>query len=127
MIGSLTVQRPGAFMVNRVAFITGASRGIGRAAALAMARAGYDVVAAARSIESAAGAKALDESRAVNPTALAVNIDLASSDSIKEAFVRATKEKGRIDILVNNAGITRDGLAVRMKPADWEAVLRTNL
>ena len=57
----------------------------------------------------------------------AVNLDLASPESIKEAIGRALKEHGRIDVLVNNAGVTRDGLAVRMKAADWDAVLRTNL
>ncbi len=112
-------------MDNRIALITGASRGIGRATALALAHAGYDVVAAARSMENAG--EALDELRAANPAASAVNMDLASADSIKEAIGRIVKEKGRIDVLVNNAGITRDGLAVRMKPADWDAVLRTNL
>jgi 3-oxoacyl-[acyl-carrier protein] reductase len=123
-------------MVNRVALVTGASRGIGRATALALAQAGYDVVAAARAMLSGsdkAGAggvnasDALDELRAANPTASAVNLDLGSAESIKEAIGRVVKEKGRVDILVNNAGITRDGLAVRMKPADWDAVLRTNL
>jgi len=112
-------------MVNRVAVITGASRGIGRATALAFAQAGYDVVAAARSMEGAGDI--LSELRAANPTASAVNLDLASADSIKEAIGRVVKEKGRVDVLVNNGGITRDGLAVRMKHADWDAVLRTNL
>jgi 3-oxoacyl-[acyl-carrier protein] reductase len=112
-------------MVNRVALITGASRGIGRATALALAQAGYDVVAAARAMQDAGAV--LDELRAANPTASAVNLDIASPESIKEAISRVVKEKGRVDILVNNAGITRDGLAVRMKAADWDAVLRTNL
>jgi 3-oxoacyl-[acyl-carrier protein] reductase len=114
-------------MVNRVVLITGASRGIGRATALAFAHAGYDVIAAARAMEDAGGAETLGELRAANPTASAVNLDLASAESIKEAIGRVVKEKGRVDVLVNNAGITRDGLAVRMKFADWEAVLRTNL
>jgi 3-oxoacyl-[acyl-carrier protein] reductase len=114
-------------MVNRVVLVTGASRGIGRATALAFAHAGYDVVAAARAMEDASGAEALSELRAANPAASAVNLDLASAESIKEAIGRVVKEKGRVDVLVNNAGITRDGLAVRMKPADWDAVLRTNL
>jgi 3-oxoacyl-[acyl-carrier protein] reductase len=124
-------------MVNRVALVTGASRGIGRATALALAHAGYDVVAAARAMATtgadagvSAGVNAshaLDELRAANPTASAVNLDLASAESIKEAIGRVVKDKGRVDVLVNNAGITRDGLAVRMKPADWDAVLRTNL
>jgi len=106
-------------MQKRVALITGASRGIGRAIAQSLAGAGYDVVAAARGIEQ-------------NPEfagggVLAVNLDVTSADSIKSAFDRLLKEKTRVDILVNNAGITRDGLAVRMKPADWEMVLTSNL
>ena len=105
-------------MSNRIAFVTGASRGIGRAIAQSLCRAGYDVVAAATSIESNAEIAA---------EMMAVNIDLRSPESIKAAFARALQAKGRIDVLVNNAGITRDGLAVRMKPADWEAVLSTNL
>ena len=112
-------------MVNRVALITGASRGIGRATALVFAYAGYDVVAAARAMQSAEDT--MSELRAANPTASAVNLDLASAESIKEAIGSVVKDKGRIDVLVNNGGITRDGLAVRMKAADWDAVLRTNL
>ena len=106
-------------MSNRIAFVTGASRGIGRAIAHSLAAAGFDVVAAATSIETNADFAA--------PGFLPINLDLRSTDSIKDAFARALKEKGRIDVLVNNAGITRDGLAVRMKPADWDSVLRTNL
>src|ERR1041384_7307529 len=105
-------------MPNRVAFVTGASRGIGRAIALSLADAGYDVVAAAREIE---------QSEDLPASVLKVNLDVTSPDSIKAAFDRALKEKARIDVLVNNAGITRDGLAVRMKPADWESVLSSNL
>src|SRR3989442_9556394 len=105
-------------MHQRVAFVTGASRGIGRAIALSLASAGYDVVAAARGIEQTAELAA---------GMLAVNLDVTSPDSIKAAFDRALKEKTRIDVLVNNAGITRDGLAIRMKPADWDIVLMSNL
>jgi 3-oxoacyl-[acyl-carrier protein] reductase len=114
-------------MVNRVALVTGASRGIGRATALALAHAGYAVVAAARAMESEEASETMGDLRAANPTASAVNLDLASADSIKEAVGRVVKEHGRVDVLVNNGGITRDGLAVRMKAADWDAVLRTNL
>src|SRR6266404_6170526 len=103
-------------MSNRVAFVTGASRGIGRAIALTLHSAGFDVVVAARSIELA------DDFPAMR-----VNLDVTSPDSVKEAFARTLKEKSHIDVLVNNAGITRDGLAVRMKPADWDAVLDLNL
>jgi 3-oxoacyl-[acyl-carrier protein] reductase len=58
---------------------------------------------------------------------MTVNLDVTSPDSVKDAFARALKDRGRIDVLVNNAGITRDGLAVRMKPADWDLVLNINL
>src|SRR5215469_12854715 len=103
--------------MNRIALVTGASRGIGRAIAIAMAQSGYTVVAAARSIEGSSVADGLH----------VINLDLASADSVKDAIGRVVKEQGRIDVLVNNAGVTRDGLAVRMKSADWDAVLRTNL
>jgi len=111
-------------MDKRTAFITGASRGIGRACAIALANAGVRVVVAARNKDKLEEAAA--EARAAGAEAFAVEIDLGSADSIKTAFATA-KEFGRIDILVNNAAITRDGLALRMKPDDWEAVLRTNL
>jgi 3-oxoacyl-[acyl-carrier protein] reductase len=112
-------------MADRVAFITGASRGIGRAITIALCRAGYQVVAAATTIETSA--EFLEAMRTAGCEPAAVNLDLRSPESIKEAFARALKSKGRLDVLVNNAGITRDGLAVRMKVADWDAVLRTNL
>jgi 3-oxoacyl-[acyl-carrier protein] reductase len=112
-------------MSDRVAFVTGASRGIGRAAARALCRAGFRIVGAATKIEE--NQEFLEELRACGGEPLAVNLDLQSPDSIKDAFGRALHSKGRIDVLVNNAGITRDGLAVRMKKADWDAVLHTNL
>ena len=110
-------------MDKRIALVTGASRGIGHAIALSLANAGYAVIAAARSIE---GAESFEALRAAGAVA-ALNLDLASADSIKEGLGRTIKDHGRIDVLVNNAGVTRDGLAIRMKPADWDAVLRTNL
>jgi len=112
-------------MSNRVAFVTGASRGIGRAIALALCRADFDVVAAATTIEN--NLEFADAMQAAGASPMALNLDLRSPESIKEAFARALKAKGRVDVLVNNAGITRDGLAMRMKAADWDAVLRTNL
>ena len=112
-------------MINRIAMVTGASRGIGRACALELAKAGTKVVLAARQLdklEEVAG-----EIRAVGGKAFVVAIDLASAESIKEAIGKVAKEFGRIDMLVNNAGVTKDGLAMRMKPDDWDAVLQTNL
>jgi 3-oxoacyl-[acyl-carrier protein] reductase len=112
-------------MTNRTAFITGASRGIGRACALALSQAGVRVALAARStaqLEELAG-----EIRAQGHEAFAVTIDMASAESIQEAFAKTLKEFGPIAILVNNAGITKDGLALRMKKDDWDSVLATNL
>jgi 3-oxoacyl-[acyl-carrier protein] reductase len=112
-------------MTNRTAFVTGASRGIGRACALSLAQAGARVVVAAR--DRAKLEEVATEIRAGGREAFVVVIDLASADSIKAAFAEAAKEFGRIDILVNNAGVTKDGLALRMKKDDWDAVLATNL
>ena len=112
-------------MFNRVALVTGASRGIGRATTLALCRAGFDVVATSATIEGNAEFAAAIEACEAKP--MTVNLDVKSPESIKEVFGRVLKEKNRIDVLVNNAGITRDGLAVRMKYADWDLVLRTNL
>ena len=112
-------------MANRVACVTGASRGIGRAVALTLGRAGFEIVAASTTIEN--NSEFAAEMRAAGANFLAINLNSESAESIKEAFGRALKAKGRIDVLVNNAGIARDGLAVRMKPADWAVVLRTNL
>src|SRR5260370_19755259 len=112
-------------MSNRVDFITGASRGIGRATALTLCRAGFDMVVASPEIER--NQEVAAEIRACSGEAMTVNLDVTSLDSVKEAFARALKDRSRIDVLVNNAGITRDGLAVRMKQADWDLVLQLNL
>ncbi|MGH9657412.1 MAG: 3-oxoacyl-[acyl-carrier-protein] reductase [Bryobacteraceae bacterium] len=112
-------------MQNRTALVTGASRGIGRACALALAEAGNRVALAARQRDRLEQVAA--EIRAMSREAFVVEIDLADAASIQNAFSATAKEFGRIDILVNNAGVTRDGLALRMKPADWDLVLKTNL
>jgi 3-oxoacyl-[acyl-carrier protein] reductase len=103
--------------ITRTAFISGASRGIGLACAKALAETGVHVVLAARD------AAKLEAAAAEIPNARWVTIDLGSAESIKEAFAKA----GKIDILVNNAAVTRDGLALRMKKEDWDAVIQTNL
>jgi 3-oxoacyl-[acyl-carrier protein] reductase len=108
-------------MTNRTAFITGASRGIGLACARALAESGCKVILAARDRAK------LEEASAQIPNSTWVELDLASHDSIKAAFAQAIKDAGRIDILINNAAITKDGLALRMKKDDWDAVIATNL
>jgi 3-oxoacyl-[acyl-carrier protein] reductase len=112
-------------MTNRTAFITGASRGIGRACALALAQAGSRVAVAARNLDQLEALA--DEIRSQGHEAFAVTIDLANPDSIREAIARTAKDFGPIAILVNNAGITKDNLALRMKKEDWDSVIATNL
>jgi 3-oxoacyl-[acyl-carrier protein] reductase len=110
---------------DRVALVTGASQGIGRAIALALSCAGARVVIAARNVEKLRSlAEQIGEGKG---TALAVQMDVGNQQEVKAGFHQAIERFGRLDILVNNAAITRDGLAVRMKAEDWEAVLRTDL
>jgi 3-oxoacyl-[acyl-carrier protein] reductase len=110
---------------NRTALVTGASQGLGRATALALAQAGARVAAAARSAEKLASVVA--EIVAAGGEAVAVPMDVADAEQVKTGVRTAIEKLGKLDILVNNAAITRDGLALRMKLEDWEAVLRTNL
>jgi 3-oxoacyl-[acyl-carrier protein] reductase len=112
-------------MSNRVAFITGGSRGIGRAIALTLSRSGFDIVVASPELEK--NEEVAAEIRAGNGEAMTVDLNVTSPESVKEAFAKVIKDKTRVDVLVNNAGIARDGLAVRMKQADWDLVLRLNL
>lgn len=112
-------------MSNRVAVVTGASRGIGRACALALAHAGHRVAVAARTLDKLH--EVAEQIRANGAEAFPVEMDLGSPESIKDAFSRVAKDFGTVGILVNNAGITKDGLAVRMKKDDWDVVLNTNL
>ncbi|NJR67944.1 MAG: 3-oxoacyl-[acyl-carrier-protein] reductase [Synechococcales cyanobacterium CRU_2_2] len=118
----LTTQR----LSGKVALVTGASRGIGRAIALALAAEGAKIVVNyARSSEAAEAV--VQEIVAGGGEAIAQPADVSQEDQV-EALVKATQDQwGRIDVLVNNAGITKDNLLLRMKPADWSAVIDLNL
>ncbi len=110
---------------GHVAFVTGASQGIGRACALALAEAGASVALAARNEQKLAGV--VKEITDKGSWGAAFKMDVASEDDIKAATKAAIAQFGKIDILVNNAGITRDTLLLRMKRPDWDDVLATNL
>ncbi|MGB8583312.1 MAG: 3-oxoacyl-[acyl-carrier-protein] reductase [Candidatus Sulfotelmatobacter sp.] len=110
---------------GRVAFITGASQGIGRACALKLAGKGAAVAVAARNQEKLNDL--VNEITAMGGKAAACVLDVTDEEQIKASIKSAIAQFGKIDILVNNAGITRDQLVMRMKRADWEIVLQTNL
>ncbi len=110
---------------GRIAMVTGASQGIGRACALELARAGATVALAARNETKLADAVAEIEAAAGKAAAFA--LDIASEESIKTAAKAVLSRFGKVEILVNCAGITRDTLMLRMKRADWDEVLDTNL
>jgi 3-oxoacyl-[acyl-carrier protein] reductase len=110
---------------DKVALVTGASQGIGRATSLALAEAGAKVAIAARNTEKLASLAA--EIAAAGGEALSVPMDVADPAQVKTGFQQLLAKFGKLDILVNNAAITRDTLALRMKLDDWDAVLRTNL
>ena len=110
---------------GRVALVTGASQGIGRAVALELARAGATVAVVARN--EAKLAEVVAEIEAAGGHAAAFVLDVASDESIKTGAKAVSEKYGKVEILVNNAGITRDGLAMAMKRADWDEVLGTNL
>jgi 3-oxoacyl-[acyl-carrier protein] reductase len=110
---------------DKVALVTGASQGIGWDIAQALVVAGAKVAVTARTEEKLA--LLVGEIQAAGGEALAIKMDVADADQIKAGFKQVIEKFGRLDILVNNAAITRDALAVRMKPDDWDAVIRTNL
>ena len=112
-------------LAGKVAIVTGASRGIGRAIALKLAHEGANVVVTATTLESAQ--KTAAEIEAAGRKALALAVDVADSAAVGAMFATVSETFGKVDILVNNAGITRDGLLLRMKDADWDAVMDVNL
>jgi 3-oxoacyl-[acyl-carrier protein] reductase len=110
---------------GRVAVVTGASQGIGRVCALKLASSGAAVAVAARNQEKLNGLVAEISSAGGKATAFA--LDVIDEEQVKSTIKAAIAQYGKVDILVNNAGITRDQLVMRMKRADWDAVLQTNL
>jgi 3-oxoacyl-[acyl-carrier protein] reductase len=110
---------------GRVALVTGASQGIGRACAVELAQSGAQVALASRNLEKLRAVAA--EIEAAGGRALAILLNVEDPDSVRQAADQVLESSGKIEILVNNAGITRDNLLMRMKPEDWDKVLRTNL
>lgn len=113
-------------LAGKVALITGASRGIGQAVALEMARAGADIAVNYSGSEAAAQAT-VDQVKALGRKAIMVKANVADADEVAEMVEAVQAEFGHIDILVNNAGITRDTLLMRMKDSDWDDVININL
>lgn len=113
-------------MTTKTALVTGASRGIGRAVAVALAQAGYDVAINYSSNVSAAE-EVSQAVKACGQKAILVQGDVSRKEEAERIVAETQKEFSHIDVLVNNAGITRDTLVRRMKEADWDAVLSTNL
>jgi 3-oxoacyl-[acyl-carrier protein] reductase len=112
-------------LTGKIALVTGASQGIGRACALELAKAGATVALAARNAEKLEAVAA--EIAAAGGIAKAYTLDVSNEESIKAGAKAVIADHGVVHILVNNAGITKDGLAMRMKLADFEEVIRTNL
>jgi 3-oxoacyl-[acyl-carrier protein] reductase len=110
---------------GRVALVTGASQGIGRACALKLAASGATVAVAARNQEKLN--ELVQQVAASGGKAAAFPLDVGDEEQIKAAFKAALARFGKVDVLINNVGITRDQLVMRMKRADWDSVLNTNL
>src|SRR5215467_7854321 len=112
-------------VTGRVALVTGASQGIGRACALALAEGGASIALAARN--EARLAEVAKEIESKGGQTAAFRMDVSNEDDVKAAVKAALERFGRIDILVNNAGVTKDTLLMRMKRSDWDSVIQTNL
>jgi len=110
---------------QRVAFVTGGSRGIGEAIARKLAKNGLHVVAVARSADKLN--QVVDDIKSSNGSAEALICDIGDFKALEESISKVAETHGRLDVLVNNAGITKDGLFLRMDDADWDTVINTNL
>ena len=113
-------------MADKVALITGASRGIGRACAIELAKAGYDIAVSYAGNDEAAN-NTINELLALGIKAKAYKFNVADKEACAKAVEEVLADFGKLDVLVNNAGITRDGLFMRMNAENWEAVINTNL
>lgn len=113
-------------LTDKVALVTGASRGIGRAIALLMAKQGADVVVNYSGSEGAAQ-ETVDAILAMGRKAIKIKANVGNAEEVAAMVDETHTTFGRIDILVNNAGITRDGLLMRMKDSDWDDVININL
>ena len=112
-------------VAGHVALVTGASQGIGRACAMALAESGAQLALCARNEEKLAGV--VNELASKGAQSAAFRMDVSDEGSVKAAVKSAIERFGKIDILINNAGITKDTLLMRMKRADWDSVIQTNL
>ena len=112
--------------MNKVVFVTGGSRGIGKAIGLHFAGHGYDVVINYQGNEQAAQ-EACQQIRSIQPNSMMIKGNVSNAQDVKEMFDAIMDRYGRLDVLVNNAGITRDGLFLRMKEKDFTDVIDINL
>lgn len=113
------------FLNDKVAVVTGAGRGIGRAVAIAYAKMGANVVCVSRTQENSA--KVATEIEALGQKSWAFAVDVSDTSSVESSAKNILEATGRVDILVNNAGVTRDNLLMRMSEEEWDTVINTNL
>ena len=113
------------FLNDKVAVVTGAGRGIGRAVAIAYAKMGANVVCVSRTQENSA--KVATEIEALGQNSWAFAVDVSDTSSVESSAKNILEATGRVDILVNNAGVTRDNLLMRMSEEEWDTVINTNL
>ncbi len=111
---------------KKVALVTGGSRGIGKACAIELAKAGYDVAINYVGNTDAANAT-VEELKALGSDSEAFKFDVTNAEAVNDGVAKVVEKYSKIDVLVNNAGITRDGLFMRMSPENWNAVINTNL